>query len=138
MFVNDFDHKTFSKEVIEMKMTKQRKMILDFLNQTKDPKSAEMIYSEIGSETLNLSTVYRTLDTFFLQGIVSKSTMKNTAFYYLTKKDHHHYMICLNCQKMYEMDCHLDDMVHHIAEKNHFKITHHDMTIYGYCAACQQ
>jgi Fur family transcriptional regulator, ferric uptake regulator len=121
-----------------MRMTNQRKMILEVLKKSKKPQSAEMIHQEIQDQTLNLSTVYRTLDTFFLQGLVSKSTMKNTAFYYINQADHHHYMICLGCQKMFELDCHLDHIAEDIAAKNHFKITHHDMTVYGYCESCQQ
>ena len=120
-----------------MRMTKQRKMILDLLGKTEQPKSAEMILLELPNHTMNLSTVYRTLDTFFIQGLVSKSNMKNTAYYYINKKDHHHYMICLGCQKMYEIDCHLDHIADQVAKEHHFKITHHDMTVYGYCSQCQ-
>ncbi|MDO9629751.1 MAG: transcriptional repressor [Acholeplasmataceae bacterium] len=120
-----------------MRMTKQRKMILDLLAKTEQPKSAEMILTELPDHTMNLSTVYRTLDTFFIQGLVSKSNMKNTAYYYINKKDHHHYMICLGCQKMYEIDCHLDHIADQVAKEHHFKITHHDMTVYGYCSDCQ-
>jgi Fur family ferric uptake transcriptional regulator len=102
------------------------------------PKSAEMILADLPDHTMNLSTVYRTLDTFFVEGLVSKSTMKNTSYYYMTHQDHHHYMICIHCQKMYEMDCHLDDIAESVAKDHHFKITHHDMTVYGYCESCQK
>jgi Fur family transcriptional regulator, ferric uptake regulator len=120
-----------------MRMTKQRRFILDLLSKTHQPKSAEMIHAELPDDSMNLSTVYRTLDAFFIEGLVSKSTMKNTAFYYITHQDHHHYMICLGCQKMYEIDCHLDHIADHVASEHHFKITHHDMTVYGYCSDCQ-
>lgn len=121
-----------------MRMTSQRKSILNLLSKTSQPKSAEMIHEELKTNTMNLSTVYRTLDTFFAHGIISKSTMHNTAYYYINQKDHHHYMICLGCQKMYKMDCHLDHFADQVAKENHFKITHHDMTVYGYCEDCQQ
>jgi len=121
-----------------MRMTNQRKKIYTLLSKTAQPKSAEMIYSELPDHTMNLSTVYRTLDTFFADGLISKSNMNNVAYYYVNQKDHHHYMICLGCQKMYEMDCHLDDFASRVAKDNHFKITHHDMTVYGYCESCQQ
>ncbi len=121
-----------------MRMTHQRKMILNLLSKTHQPKSAEMIFEELPKETLNLSTVYRTLDAFFAQGMISKSTMKNTAYYYINQKNHHHYMICIECQKMYEIDCHLDHIADHVAKQHNFKITHHDMTVYGYCEDCQK
>ncbi len=121
-----------------MRMTYQRKIILNLLSKTNQPKSAEMIYGELPKDTINLSTVYRTLDTFFIQGIISKSTMKNTAYYYINQKNHHHYMICIECQKMYEIDCHLEHVADAVANEHHFKITHHDMTVYGYCESCQK
>ncbi len=121
-----------------MRMTNQRKLIYQLLKNTKQPKSAEMIHFELPDHTMNLSTVYRTLDTFFNQGLISKSNMKNTAFYYINEKSHHHYLICINCQAMYEMDCHLDHIAQHVADEHHFKITHHDMTVYGYCESCQK
>lgn len=121
-----------------MRMTNQRKEIMDVLKKSHQPKSAEMIFEELDSKTLNLSTVYRTMDAFFQAGLISKSNMNNTTYYYYNKKHHHHFMICLSCQKMYEMDCHLDDIAQKVADTHHFKITHHDMTVYGYCASCQQ
>ena len=125
-------------EEIAMRMTKQRKMILAILKKTRVPQSAEMILSDLPDDQVNLSTVYRTLDHFFAEGLISKSTMKNTSYYYMNNKEHHHYMICLGCQKMYEIDCHLDHIADHVAKDHHFKITHHDMTVYGYCEECQK
>lgn len=121
-----------------MRMTKQRKTILAILNKASTPLSADMIFNDMKDETMNLSTVYRTLDAFFAEGILSKSTMKNTQFYYVNHRHHHHYMICISCQKMYELDCHIDDFALKVALDHHFKITHHDMTVYGYCENCQQ
>lgn len=121
-----------------MRMTRQRKMILDILNKASIPLSAEMIFQDIKDENLNLSTVYRTLDAFFAEGVLSKSTMKNTQYYYVNHRHHHHYMICISCQKMYELDCHIDDFAMNIASQHDFTITHHDMTVYGYCKDCQQ
>ncbi|HPG43696.1 MAG TPA: transcriptional repressor [Acholeplasmataceae bacterium] len=121
-----------------MRMTKQRMLILNLLKKSRMPQSAEMILSDLPDHTMNLSTVYRNLDAFFAEGLISKSTMKNTAYYYMADKEHHHYMICIGCQKMYEIDCHLDHIALHVAEEKNFKITHHDMTVYGYCEACQK
>lgn len=121
-----------------MRMTNQRQMILDVLNKDHQPKSAEMILHLISDPKLNLSTVYRTLDAFFHAGILSKSTIDNMNYYYTTDHEHHHYMICTSCKKMVPIDCHLDELASDLAYKHQFKITHHDMTIYGICKECQQ
>ncbi|MFU8793265.1 MAG: Fur family transcriptional regulator [Acholeplasmataceae bacterium] len=121
-----------------MKMTKQRQMIYTLLKESKHPLNAENILAILPDDAMNLSTVYRTLDAFFEHGLVSKSFLKQTTYYYLNQKEHHHYMICLQCHKMIEIDCHLEDIAHQTAKDLDFQITHHDMTIYGYCHACQE
>lgn len=120
-----------------MRTTTQRKIILDYLAKTKRPKSASMIFEDLPLDSMNLSTIYRILETFFSRGIVSKSTMNNTNYFYMNQKEHNHYMICTKCQKMYEIGCHFDVLTSKIAIKNNFIITHHDMTVYGICTDCQ-
>ncbi len=120
-----------------MRMTHQRHLILNALSKDHQPKSAEMIMQLISDPKLNLSTVYRTLDAFFQAGILSKSTIENMHYYYITDHEHHHYMICTACKKMVPIDCQLDVLASDIARMHQFKITHHDMTIYGLCNECQ-
>lgn len=55
-----------------MRMTKQRKMILDILKKSHMPQSADMIYDKLPDLNINLSTVYRTLDTFLVKGFYQK------------------------------------------------------------------
>ena len=121
-----------------MRLTPQRKEILDILSKANQPLSAEMIFDKLAKDSINLSTVYRSLDLFFEKELISKSFMNHSTYYYLNHKDHHHYMICMHCQKMYEIDCHIHHAANEIAHKHDFKITHHDMTVYGYCRACQK
>lgn len=120
-----------------MKMTKQRKQILSVFESVKTPLNAEMIMDKLPNDALNLSTIYRTLEVFFHEGIISKSSIDHTNFYYLNDKKHHHFMICLDCHKMIEIDCHIHHFEDEVAQAHHFKVTHHDMTLYGYCEKCQ-
>lgn len=121
-----------------MRMTKQRKAILHLFEKSSKPQSAEMIMSRLIDHAMNLSTVYRTLEIFFDEGLISRSTIDQTSYYYYNKKDHHHYMICISCHKMIEVDCHLSHFSEEVAQKHGFEITHHDMTLYGYCSDCQK
>lgn len=117
-------------------MTKQRKQLLSFLQSQKTPLSAEMIYANIPMGSMNLSTVYRTLDSFKEHGLVDKTFLDNVAYYKLASKDHKHYMVCIDCHKMYEMDCHFHGLAEEDAIKHHFTVTSHDLTVYGYCESC--
>ncbi len=121
-----------------MRMTKQRTAILNIFKSAEKPQSADMIMANLSDHTINLSTVYRTLEAFYDAGLISKSTIDQTSYYYYNKKEHHHYMICLNCHKMVPIDCHLGHFNEEVAERHGFEITHHDMTLYGYCSDCQK
>ncbi|QWB95669.1 transcriptional repressor [Mycoplasmatota bacterium] len=120
-----------------MRMTKQRIQILDIFKSYAKPLSAEMIMEKLPDDALNLSTIYRTLETFYDEELISKSTIEHTNYYYLNDHKHHHYMICLSCHKMIEIDCHLHEFEEQVAKAHQFKVTHHDMTLYGYCHECQ-
>ena len=120
-----------------MRMTKQRTQIKSIFDEHSNPLSAEMIMDLLPDDALNLSTIYRTLEIFYDEEIISKSTINHTNYYYLNDHKHHHYMICLNCHKMIEIDCHLHQFEDQVAKSHGFKVTHHDMTLYGYCKACQ-
>lgn len=123
--------------VSNMRLTKKRETILNILKQTDKPLSAEDIYKELGDASINLSTIYRALELFYTQRMVLKSVFDNRAFYHINKHVHSHYMICENCGTMQAFNCHMDHLIHHIEDDHHFKVTHHDLTFYGLCEACQ-
>ena len=120
-----------------MRMTRQRKAILDVLKRSDVPMSADMILHETDEPSLNLSTVYRTLDIFADEGLVARSTLEHTGYYHLNGKEHSHFMICLKCHRMFPIECHLDAFEENIQNHHGFLVTHHDMTVYGYCANCR-
>lgn len=122
-----------------MRMTKHRKAILNLFKSHKPPMNAEMIMEHLihkNEISIDLSTIYRTLDVLYNHGIVSKSIASGTAYYHLNTNEHHHFIICLHCKKMSELDCHIDEELHKIEMQSDFKIIQHDLTFYGYCKDC--
>jgi len=119
-----------------MRTTKKRQMVWDILKRSPKPLSAELVMALLKGEAMNLSTVYRNLDYLHQEGVLGKSVIEGSAYYYVNDGIHHHYMICRSCQKMVPLDCHLDALTKEIAQKERFTITHHDMTVYGYCRDC--
>ena len=118
-----------------MRMTKQRKDLLAVLNASSLPLSSEEIYAKLSEKDINLSTVYRSLEAFFEAEIVRKTIINQIQYYYTGH--HHHFLFCTNCHQMIPVGCHIEDNEKAIGEPYGFKVTHHDMTIYGVCANCQ-
>lgn len=121
-----------------MRMTQKRKAVLAILEKTGQPMSAEIIQRTLPEGSMDLSTIYRSLEAFYEAGLISKSTVDGTSYYHLNKKGHHHYIMCLGCKMLVELDCHLDAQIHKIEEQSDFKIVQHDLTFYGYCPTCEK
>jgi len=118
-----------------MRMTQQRKNILAVLKNQPLPLSPEDIYARLNQSNINLSTVYRSLEAFFELHMVMKTIINQKQYYYVGH--HHHFLFCTNCHQMIPVGCHIEDNEKAIGEPYGFKVTHHDMTIYGVCANCQ-
>lgn len=119
-------------------MTKKRNVILDILKNSDKPLSAEMIY-EITKDSLqmNLSTIYRAMELFLKEKLVNFSTLDKTQYFYIAKDEHTHYMICMNCRNMIEVDCKILQLIDDAIDQNEFLVKNHDLTIYGLCKNCK-
>lgn len=119
-----------------MRLTRTRTLVLNSFNEESSLLCAEDIQKLLKDEDIFLSTIYRALDYFEKEGVLGKSTINKTSYYYLVDGKHHHYMICTNCLARFPVDCELEDMINKNIRKNRFVPTSHDLTIYGYCEKC--
>lgn len=124
-----------------MKSTKHRNAILLFLEQAKHPMTAEELYISLMEDTttINLSTVYRTLDAFVSKNLVIKSTMDDgKARYELNQHEHKHHLFCVGCHKVFSIeDCPIRELQEILKKKIDFDVTGHKLEIYGYCHDCK-
>ncbi len=120
-----------------MRMTKNVKTILNLLKKEKRPMSAELIMKTLPENTMDLSTVYRSLIKLYQNNLISKSTLKKTSFYHLNQEKHQHYMLCLGCSKTFLVECVFEKIAPIIEENSNYSIIGHDLTFYGYCKTCQ-
>ena len=128
------------------KLTPQREKILRVLLENKDKHlSAEDIYYIVKQKALEigLATVYRTLELFLENGVIrSVDFGDGKKRYEMGNQDkehhhHHHHAICLNCNKIIEINedllCELETQVH---KEYNFKIENHEVKFFGYCSKC--
>lgn len=120
-----------------MRITKQRQKVLNIFENSNALLCAEEVSKRLADESIDLSTIYRSLDYLTTVGLLGKSTIEQVSFYYATKGDHHHYMICTNCKSRLPLDCHLEKVMKKTLRESKFKVMHHDMTVYGLCYECQ-
>ncbi|HNX13559.1 MAG TPA: Fur family transcriptional regulator [Oscillospiraceae bacterium] len=125
-----------------LKNTRHRAVILELLEQNDQPSTAEQLYSEMIAKSIpiNLSTVYRTLDTLCEKELITKLTIEggNKALFEFNSNLHRHHLICLGCKKIMALEnCPLGDYEQTLENKTHFVITSHKLDIYGYCPDCR-
>ncbi len=123
--------------------TNIRKEILDILNKSTNPLSAGEI-DELYGKKVDLSTIYRALKYLESQQLIEGfsiqcSTEENMRYYYATNDRHIHFIHCENCHQFIRLDeCFIENYVHSIEEKYHYRILHHSLYFTGICEKCRQ
>lgn len=89
---------------------------------------------------MNLSTVYRTLNTLTEKGILLRSVRQDgKAYYEFAEKDHAHRLICKLCGKVIPIDtCPLRELEETLQKKTGFQITGHSLEFTGLCPECHE
>ncbi len=124
-----------------LRLTTQRKAVIDCLVSSGRPLSAEGIFMDVQKKGLgiNLATVYRTLDTLSETGLVERVGVDlHKAFYTICRgKQHQHHFFCLGCGGSYDLpycpikEKPMDDLI-----PEAFTVTAHRYEVYGYCSKC--
>ena len=115
-----------------MKCTRQRVDVMRTLVNSDAPMSAEMIFSQL--KNVSLSTVYRILERFTADGIVTRCVFNGSSeiYYEPSSVKHRHYTVCLGCHEVrYVESCPV-----HKTKIDGFTVTGHRLELYGYCSKC--
>jgi Fur family ferric uptake transcriptional regulator len=126
-----------------LKSTRQRCAILEALKQSGQPLTAEQVYSTLTGQNINinLSTVYRVLETMAEKNLVSKLGIigENKTFFEYNTKKHRHYLVCLGCKKILAIEnCPLHGFEEKLADQTEYEISGHRLDLYGYCHECKK
>lgn len=124
-----------------LKATKQRQILLAVLQKENRAMTAEELHEKATpSVPMNLSTVYRTLNTLTEKKILTKMLRKDgKAYYALEQHDHYHRLVCSVCKKTIPVDsCPLRELEEDLEQKTGFHITGHTLEFTGICPQCLQ
>lgn len=122
------------------KNTKQRGAIMEILKNSAEPVSAEEIFAALTGEypNLALSTVYRNLERFAENGLISRDVFNDGVVRYSLAEEHHgHYLVCTQCSNKIKIDdCPLMRLEQGLERDTGYEIEGHTLTIYGKCPEC--
>lgn len=124
-----------------IKVTKSRLAILEILINNEDAVTVDYIYELCikNGITIDLSTVYRTMDILENKDIIDKINLGEGKYNYKLKKDvHKHTLECYLCHKEVQIECPMVQIEQIIKNKTGFTLMEHELKIKGICDACKK
>ncbi|MEO3433374.1 Fur family transcriptional regulator [Inquilinus sp. CAU 1745] len=117
-----------------MKMTEQRRVILQVLNNSEDHPSVETVYQrakEIDT-SISIATVYRTLHLLDEMNLVQRHDFNESYSRFEVNLEHHHHLIDLESGQVIEFQNEeLEKLKEAIARKLGYELVDHRLELYG-------
>lgn len=126
-----------------LRVTDVRVKVLEILDSADTPMTVEEVFDSlrVSFKSVNLSTVYRTMDVLSKNGLVVKSALFdcNKSMYEYKRVEHKHHLVCICCNRMISLeDCPIDDeYAREMCSRQGFELTGHKLEIYGLCPNCR-
>ena len=122
-----------------LRVTEQRRAILEALAKSEAPKSAEESFSALPADTCDLVTAYRCLEQFEKAGIIELGVRENgTKVYCLGHgHGHHHHLTCRSCGHTERVDLCVGKELEKIGVGYGFTKITHLMEAFGICPECR-
>lgn len=118
-----------------LRMTSQRKIIAQVLEDTADHPDVEELYTRASKidPTISIATLYRTVKLFDEAGILDKLEFGDgRARYEDAERDHHDHLIDINSGSVIEfVDSDIEKLQEKIANKLGYKLMGHKLELYG-------
>ncbi len=121
------------------RLTRPRRLILDYIHERGDHLTAEEILSYVQAELpkVNKSTVYRTLQVLEKNGSIFTSRSSDRTLYHHAEHKHHYHLICRTCGKIIECEEDLFSRIEEaLPEKYGFRPELDNLVIEGECEDC--
>jgi Fe2+ or Zn2+ uptake regulation protein len=124
-----------------IRMTSARKTILDYLTENQRHLTAAQIHEalKVRLPSLNLSTVYRSLDYFVEKRLISVADIgQGSPVYEIVSETAHHHLVCLKCGHMIQIDNEaVAPFFEDLKKEFGYEILTNHLVLYGNCPECQ-
>ncbi|MDP7142460.1 MAG: Fur family transcriptional regulator [Alphaproteobacteria bacterium] len=117
-----------------LKMTEQRRVILQILDSAEDHPSVESVYDRAKSvdSSISMATVYRTLNLLDELDLVVRHEFNESFARYEVNMEHHHHLIDLETGEVHEFQNEeLEALKEKIANELGFELVDHTLELYG-------
>ncbi|MBN1312024.1 MAG: transcriptional repressor [Anaerolineae bacterium] len=124
------------------RLTRQRKLVLEILNDSQEHLDADMIYDRAKSvdPNIGLATVYRSLALLKEIGLVQEHRLgENHGHFEKTQPTPHHHFTCLKCGRVIEFEApQVIEAAYKLCENEGLQVTEMHLHLSGYCSQCHE
>lgn len=124
-----------------LRLTPQRQLVLDVLQQTPGHLDAEMIHDQVRltNPRISLATVYRTLALLKRLGLVAEHNLgEDHGHFEAAPAAPHYHFTCLSCKRVIEFEAEaVIQSVQELAGREGLQVTETHLTLSGYCRDCR-
>jgi Fur family ferric uptake transcriptional regulator len=121
------------------RLTPQRELVLAAVEHLGHATPDE-VYAEVRthSDSINLSTVYRTLELLDELGLIRHAHLSDRAPTYHSARGHEHaHLVCRECRKVISIDrSDMEQALGTLADGHGFSPDYGHLTVFGTCRAC--
>jgi Fur family ferric uptake transcriptional regulator len=124
-----------------IRMTRQRKVILEELRKLENHPTADEIYDVVRKRIprISLGTVYRNLEVLSELGEIKKLEFGGSIKRFDGDPKDHYHIRCNLCDRVDNAPMpHLDDIENHISLKTDYRIIGHRLEFFGLCPECSR
>jgi len=118
-----------------LKMTEQRRIIVQVLSESKDHPDVELVFKRASSvdKNIGIATVYRTIKLFEENNIIEKHEFGDGRYRYEeVREEHHDHLIDIKSGKVIEFQNDaIEELQKKVAEQLGYKLVDHRLELYG-------
>ena len=123
-----------------LRMTRQRRVILEELRKVTTHPSADEIYESVRKRLprISLGTIYRNLETLSRTGEIQKLESGGTLKRFDGNAQDHYHIRCLGCSRIDDLELNpLDTIESEAAGETDYRIVGHRIEFLGLCPNCK-
>jgi Fur family ferric uptake transcriptional regulator len=127
------------KQKASLKMTPQRRAILEELAKLKSHPTADEVFVLVRKKVpkVSLATVYRNLEYLAEAGMIQKLELTSKKRRYDADTESHYHFRCLECGKVFDLALEAEGALDELADQiKEFEVLEHCLEFRGRCPEC--
>jgi len=123
------------------RLTTARTIIYETLKENQAHMTAYQVFDAVKPRlpSLNMSTVYRSLEYLTHQGLISVADVGASMPIYEAASNTHHHLVCEGCKSIHIMEHdQVKDFFEKVSQKYNFTIHTNHLILFGLCEKCRK